>query len=302
MGTRADFYVGRGKKAEWVGSIAWDGSLKGLRENGDAHEISARIIGATNEADFRKAVNEFICAREDGTAPAQGWPWPWETSASTDYAYAWDDGVWMSHFGAPWRDATGPECVEPWHDCSHYAWYHFPEADGTKYGSRQWLGLEPPRFNDAIAVIVKGKRYELGGSGSRGSKFDPHDFRADPGYWWMSVKGEPSEMRHERWPPGTQWSFQKKNVKPTVEYVVCVARVLKDDAHRLMPNVQLVFPPTSVAGETVSEKGALIGARKGVKERTPGKKPVFPDMSKESNFTMGKRSGVTTFGIAEGEK
>lgn len=26
MGTRADFYVGRGEQAEWLGSIAWDGN------------------------------------------------------------------------------------------------------------------------------------------------------------------------------------------------------------------------------------------------------------------------------------
>ena len=25
MGTRADFYVGVGKKAEWLGNVAWDG-------------------------------------------------------------------------------------------------------------------------------------------------------------------------------------------------------------------------------------------------------------------------------------
>jgi len=25
MGTRADFYVGMGKDAEWLGSVAWDG-------------------------------------------------------------------------------------------------------------------------------------------------------------------------------------------------------------------------------------------------------------------------------------
>jgi hypothetical protein len=29
MGTRADFYVGRGETAEWLGSIAWDGNPGG---------------------------------------------------------------------------------------------------------------------------------------------------------------------------------------------------------------------------------------------------------------------------------
>lgn len=30
MGTIADFYVGRGPKAEWIGSIAWDGYPDGI--------------------------------------------------------------------------------------------------------------------------------------------------------------------------------------------------------------------------------------------------------------------------------
>ena len=30
MGTRADFYVGRGESAEWLGSVAWDGNPRGI--------------------------------------------------------------------------------------------------------------------------------------------------------------------------------------------------------------------------------------------------------------------------------
>lgn len=30
MGTRADFYVGRGPEAEYLGSIAWDGHPEGM--------------------------------------------------------------------------------------------------------------------------------------------------------------------------------------------------------------------------------------------------------------------------------
>jgi hypothetical protein len=35
MGTRADFYVGRGETAEYLGSIAWDGYPDGLMRVGD---------------------------------------------------------------------------------------------------------------------------------------------------------------------------------------------------------------------------------------------------------------------------
>ena len=93
MGTRADFYIGRGENAEWLGSIAWDGYPKGIADT---------VLDATNEQDFRDAVESFLTGREDATKPGMGWPWPWETSATTDYAYAFDGDVYASCFGGNW--------------------------------------------------------------------------------------------------------------------------------------------------------------------------------------------------------
>jgi hypothetical protein len=101
MGTRADFYVGRGEKAEWLGSIAWDGYPDGITPN---------VLAATTEDEFRAVVKDFATTREDWTAPEMGWPWPWDTSHTTDYAYAFDGGVvYGSGFGHPWFDAREPE-------------------------------------------------------------------------------------------------------------------------------------------------------------------------------------------------
>lgn len=102
MGTRADFYVGRGLSAEWIGSIAWDGYPDGIPET---------IKKARNEKDFREAVASFIVEdRDDGTRPEDGWPWPWETSHTTDYAYAFDGAnTWACCFGSEWWDAALPE-------------------------------------------------------------------------------------------------------------------------------------------------------------------------------------------------
>jgi hypothetical protein len=94
MGTRADFYVGRGENAEWLGSIAYDGYPDGPR--------AVAILGSTNEASFRDRVIAAV-AHDDGTKPEDGWPWPWDTSHTTDYAYAFDDGtVYISCFGCAW--------------------------------------------------------------------------------------------------------------------------------------------------------------------------------------------------------
>ena len=96
MGTRADFYVGRGKDAEWLGSFAWDGYPDGVDKD---------ILEATDEKDYRTKVVGMFTERDDGTLPEHGWPWPWNDSNTTDYAYAFDDGkVWACPFGHGWFD------------------------------------------------------------------------------------------------------------------------------------------------------------------------------------------------------
>lgn len=75
MGTRADFYVGRGPDAEWIGSIAY---------NGWPGRYPA-ISRARTEADFRAAVAAELARRRDATVPERGWPWPWKDSSTTDY-------------------------------------------------------------------------------------------------------------------------------------------------------------------------------------------------------------------------
>ena len=99
MGTRADFYVGRGEHAEWLGSIAWDGYPRG---------IDKQVLGCQSEEAFRHAVATFLAGRENKTLPEQGWPWPWMDSSTTDYAYAFDEGqVWAASEG--WFDPNKPE-------------------------------------------------------------------------------------------------------------------------------------------------------------------------------------------------
>lgn len=101
--TRADFYIGRGQHAEWLGSIAFDGYPDGMPEG---------VLKATEEQDYREQVETFLTSRDDASLPRHGWPWPWDDSDLTDYAYAFDDGaVWYSvgHPARWWRASDGPE-------------------------------------------------------------------------------------------------------------------------------------------------------------------------------------------------
>ena len=92
MGTRADFYVGKGPEAEWLGSIAWDGYPSG---------IAKTVFTSKTEKTYRKRVEAFFRDdRTDVSRPADGWPWPWEDSATTDFAYTFHKGkVYVSCFG-----------------------------------------------------------------------------------------------------------------------------------------------------------------------------------------------------------
>jgi hypothetical protein len=106
MGTRADFYIGRGTEAEWLGSIAWDGYPEGITPNGtNAWPDGQHLFDAQTEIEFRERLAQFFAGRDDVTLPADGWPWPWTNSQTTDYAYAFDNGeVYASCFGCEWYD------------------------------------------------------------------------------------------------------------------------------------------------------------------------------------------------------
>lgn len=98
MGTRADFYVGRGEKAEWLGSIAFDGHPDGNPES---------ILDCKTEEEYRNKVEELLQSLDHATFPKDGWPWPWKTSELTDFSYAFDNGlVYACCFGYQWWVAT----------------------------------------------------------------------------------------------------------------------------------------------------------------------------------------------------
>ena len=94
MGTRADFYLGRGKDAKWLGSVSFDGYPEG---------IDSEVLTSKTEQEFISRLETFFAGRDDHTSPDMGWPWPWETSKTTDYAYSFDGvKVWASCFGSNW--------------------------------------------------------------------------------------------------------------------------------------------------------------------------------------------------------
>ncbi len=89
MGTRADFYIGKGASAEWLGSIALDG---------DRSCLTQELVFSRNDQEFRDVVTAFLASRDDATVPSQGWPWPWDDSGTSDCSYWYFDGrLWDVH-------------------------------------------------------------------------------------------------------------------------------------------------------------------------------------------------------------
>ena len=117
MGTRADFYIGTGTDAEWLGSLAYDGDrINEMRaEHAGLNPDNAAcfaIKNADNADDYRKYVAELLSINDDATLPAQGWPWPWNDSNTTDCAYAFvDGGCKLIRERAEWPDMTARKNV-----------------------------------------------------------------------------------------------------------------------------------------------------------------------------------------------
>lgn len=93
MGTRCDFYAGRGTEAIYLGSIGHDAFPDAM---------ARRFAGVTDRASFDERLQAVFA--EYGEIPAKyGWPWPWRSSHSTDVVVAFDEGrCWVTHPSGCW--------------------------------------------------------------------------------------------------------------------------------------------------------------------------------------------------------
>ena len=128
MGTRSDYYIGKGKDAEWLGSLAFDGY-----PDGNAEPLS----GITTEAEYRAKVAEIFAAEKDqATLPDMGWPWPWDDSRTTDYAYTFADGKALVSDGEVWADHKAMIAAYSDEDEAQALWDAGEPAEFPTHGGR----------------------------------------------------------------------------------------------------------------------------------------------------------------------
>jgi hypothetical protein len=129
MGTRADFYVGKGAGAEWIGSITYDGDPDGS---------PGCCLGAKSEAEWRERVAAMLADLKPNvrTCPSEGWPWPWDDSRMTDYAYTFDQG-------------------QAWISSGYHAWFAFGEEEDFDSPPERFPNMRARR-NDDIVLAKSG--------------------------------------------------------------------------------------------------------------------------------------------------
>jgi len=94
MGSKADFYIGTGQDAKWIGAVEQDGYP-------DA--IPAGILIQVNEIMFEELVVDFLQSKRPRSfisSEGDKWPWLWADSSLTDYTYMFfNSKVHMGFFG-----------------------------------------------------------------------------------------------------------------------------------------------------------------------------------------------------------
>ena len=89
--TKADFYTGHGKSAEWIGSIFRDGMPDKIEED---------ILFSTTISQYERRVKTMLVKKKDSILPGDGWPWLWQDSKMTDFSYFFfNEKVYTSFMG-----------------------------------------------------------------------------------------------------------------------------------------------------------------------------------------------------------
>lgn len=99
MSTRADFYLGRGRKSVYLGSVGHDAGYP---------ELQHYFEGVKTPEAFRAALKNVFADFGEISAD-YGWPWAWKTSDTTDTVICLHDGrVWHKHWSRRWAPLDRP--------------------------------------------------------------------------------------------------------------------------------------------------------------------------------------------------
>lgn len=189
--------------------------IKVLTEEHHAWSTVRASYGSTEEEDRGEGYTDvpgYGCAYADDERNAD--EWRTSDTVSAPWAYViypkvltvlWG-GEEQWHLVATLRydlpvtdeDLVTIECGARYERCPHYAWVHFPEAEGTHYNTREWVAEHGEVcLDNACAVLIGDTRFAFGGFGQitfadgRAAWNDPDwSNTRRPIFWSTSIKTE----------------------------------------------------------------------------------------------------------------
>lgn len=96
----ADFYVGSGRNADWIGSV---------KKNGDIWHIPPELLLQVNRIMFEEMVIDFI-KENDGIVANHicEWPWDWTDSRMTENTY-----LFLPEYERVYMSILGEDLIDP---------------------------------------------------------------------------------------------------------------------------------------------------------------------------------------------
>lgn len=93
---KADFYIGLGQDARWLGSIRDGGHPAVVAKDHDLFNMDGNVEDY-DEDTFVELVNAILADVPDHVPVARAdrndlWPWTYDTSVGTAFTYAWNNG------------------------------------------------------------------------------------------------------------------------------------------------------------------------------------------------------------------
>ena len=99
---KADFYVGTGQRADWIGSV---------RRNGDIWNIPPILLLQVSKIMFEELAIDFINEKQNDGIVANHiceWPWDWSDSRMTDFSY-----LFIPEYEKVYMSIDGGDLLDP---------------------------------------------------------------------------------------------------------------------------------------------------------------------------------------------
>lgn len=132
------------------------------------------------------------------------------------------------------------ECGIDYSHCGHYAWAHFPEAEGTNLDTDEWLGRKPvePRLGNARAAVVRGVETDIGFGGGQ-----------------VYADGTRPDWNNREDKRPRYWESDTRDAEGLPTGKVRMGRIVKDG---IKLEHDLIMPATSVAPEFIVPAGTVV--------------------------------------------